>query len=185
MELSEASQLISRLFGSDYPILVRYALQSTHDLEVAEDVVQEAMMLLYKQLRLGKEIDNPRAWVFCVVRRLISKQVRSFQRTKRLHESISSLDDFPATPPDVEEGHTRDDVNRLLSVLTPREHEVVLLRMTALKYREIADRLGISPKSVNTFLARALRKLQKAAAARLLPEAKSKYVESVNPKTLH
>jgi RNA polymerase sigma factor (sigma-70 family) len=56
------------------------------------------------------------------------------------------------------------DIRSLLSVLSPREEEVLLLRLEALKYREIADQLGISMNSVNTLLARALRKLQQATA---------------------
>jgi RNA polymerase sigma factor (sigma-70 family) len=55
------------------------------------------------------------------------------------------------------------DIRNLLSVLSPREEEVLLLRLEALKYREIADQLGISMNSVNTLLARALRKLQEAS----------------------
>ena len=54
------------------------------------------------------------------------------------------------------------DIRSLLSVLSPREEEVLLLRLEALKYREIAEQLGISMNSVNTLLARALRKLQGA-----------------------
>ena len=53
-------------------------------------------------------------------------------------------------------------IRDLLSVLSPREEEVLLLRLEALKYREIADQLGISMNSVNALLARALRKLQEA-----------------------
>ena len=56
------------------------------------------------------------------------------------------------------------DLQRLLAVLTPREEEVVLLRLASLKYREIADELGISPKTVSTLLTRALKKLERAAA---------------------
>jgi RNA polymerase sigma factor (sigma-70 family) len=56
------------------------------------------------------------------------------------------------------------EIRSLLSVLSPREEEVLLLRLEALKYREIADQLGISINSVNTLLARALRKLQAAVS---------------------
>lgn len=59
---------------------------------------------------------------------------------------------------------TTVDVRSLLAVLSPREEEVLLLRLEAMKYREIADQLGISMNSVNTLLARALRKLQQAIA---------------------
>jgi len=38
------------------------------------------------------------------------------------------------------------DIRSLLSVLSPREEEVLLLRLEALKYREIAEQLGISTK---------------------------------------
>jgi RNA polymerase sigma factor (sigma-70 family) len=54
------------------------------------------------------------------------------------------------------------DIHNLLSVLSPREEEVLLLRLEALKYWEIAEQLGIGLNSVNTLLARALRKLQRA-----------------------
>jgi RNA polymerase sigma factor (sigma-70 family) len=54
------------------------------------------------------------------------------------------------------------DFARLLSRLTPREEEVLMLRMESLKYREIARALGISQNTVNSLLARALRKLHEA-----------------------
>jgi DNA-binding CsgD family transcriptional regulator len=58
-----------------------------------------------------------------------------------------------------------DDLQSLLHVLTRREGEVLLLRLESLKYREIADQLGISINSVNTLLSRALKKLQLATAS--------------------
>ena len=54
------------------------------------------------------------------------------------------------------------DIRSLLSMLSAREEEVLLLRLEAMKYREIAEQLGISVNSVNTLLSRALRKLQDA-----------------------
>jgi RNA polymerase sigma factor (sigma-70 family) len=55
-------------------------------------------------------------------------------------------------------------VNELLSALSPREQEVIFLRLSEMKYRDIAKELGISSSSVNTLLARAVRKLQVAAS---------------------
>jgi RNA polymerase sigma factor (sigma-70 family) len=54
-------------------------------------------------------------------------------------------------------GPAVEDIRSLLSVLSPREEEVLLLRLESLKYREIASQLGISMNSVNTLLARALQ----------------------------
>jgi CheY-like chemotaxis protein len=51
----------------------------------------------------------------------------------------------------------------LLSILSSREEEVLLLRLQSLKYSEIAGQLGISVKTVGVLLTRALRKLESAA----------------------
>lgn len=183
MEPKEATALVTDLFESSYSMFVRYAVRATGRLDSAEDLVQEALMALYRTVREGTEVESPKAWTFCVIRRLISKQIRTHQRKTSLHESLSVLDDLPAglamvdpTAPGL------DDVTKLFSVLTRREEEVTMLRMTAMKYREIAEQLGISPKSVNTLLSRALRKLQKAAGVEPAQITKSKYVEST--KTL-
>ena len=69
------------------------------------------------------------------------------------------------------------DVRNLLSVLSPREEEVLLLRLEALKYREIAEQLGIGINSVNTLLARALRKLQEATSRHVNEERTKRYAE--------
>ena len=66
------------------------------------------------------------------------------------------------------------EIRSLLSVLSPREEEVLLLRLEALKYREIADQLGISINSVNTLLARALRKLQETVSQQQTNEERTR-----------
>ena len=166
-------------------MFLRYALHATASRELAEDLVQEAFMQLYKTVRSGKEVDNPKAWTFCVIRRLIIKQIRTHERQGALEEPLSVLDHLPASvfmePPAL---GAADELTKSFSVLTPREEEVIVLRMTSLKYREIARQLGISPKSVNTLLARALRKLQKAAGVQGNQGSSAKYVEFIAPKTL-
>lgn len=152
MDREEAARQVGLVFDTWYPSVVRFAWRATGDFGIAEDVSQEAFMALYRELRKGTEIHNARAWVFCVVRRKIGKSVRA-----RLWDSLDLAESIPAPAKDVEV----DSVTELLSVLSPREEEVLLLRLSALKYREIADELSISPNSVNTLLARAIRKLQK------------------------
>ena len=184
MDPKEATAIVEDLFRSSYTMLVRYALRATPSVEAAEDVVQESFTLLYRDLRRGQLILNPKAWIFCVIRRLICKEVMTSRRTSDLHEALVNLDDLPSR------AHSRteeelDDVSRLFSVLTQRELEVTLLRMAALKYREIGEQLGISPKSVSTLLARALRKLQRAVKTKESGSSNSNYVGTADSKTLH
>jgi RNA polymerase sigma-70 factor (ECF subfamily) len=176
MDRDEASGQMSLLFDSWYPSLVRYAWRATGDFGLAEDVVQEAFMALYRELRRGTEIHSPKAWALCVVRRQIGKTARS-----RMWESLDAVQTLPAPEPGVE----ADSVTELLAVLTPREEEVLLLRLSAMKYREIGAQLGISPNSVNTLLARAIRKLQKAAGRPLRERSLTHSLKHGASKTLH
>ena len=43
--------------------------------------------------------------------------------------------------------------------LTPREHEVLVMLSTGLTMRQMANRLGISPRTVETHVAKLYRKL--------------------------
>ena len=49
-------------------------------MEMAEDVVQDALLQLYAELRSGHFIENPRAWAVIVVRRQAAKQSAARRR---------------------------------------------------------------------------------------------------------
>lgn len=155
MNENDATELVTALFDRWYMSLVRYALRTTVNYELAEDLAQDTFMQLYQALRADKSVQHPKAWTICVLRRTMSRQMKG----RALQESLDELDiaqEIVTDAPGIA------DIRNLLSVLSPREEEVLLLRLEALKYREIADQLGISINSVNTLLARALRKLQEA-----------------------
>lgn len=183
MNESEASQLVSELYESLYSQLLRYATHSARSLELAEDVVQEAFTRLYRELRRGQAIESPKAWAFCVVRREIARRLRE-DSAFGVREPLEKLDEaaLPQTaafnPVEV------DEVGRLLRFLSPREAEVLLLRLGSLKYREIGTELGISAKSVATLLARALGKLRLALTAVHGGETVTGYVETESTKPL-
>jgi len=153
----DATNLVTALFDRWYTSLVRYALRSTPTYELAEDLAQEVFMKLYQALRSGKSIEHPKAWTLCVLRRTISRQLQN----RFDYEQLDELELVQSWPQDAVGLSAIQDLLRLLS---PREEEVLLLRLEPMKYQEIADHLGISMNSVKTLLTRALRKLQKAAA---------------------
>ncbi len=186
MEAAKAERLVETLFAAWAPFLARYALQMTGSQEAADDAVQEAFLALYRDLRNGKFIRDPRSWTFGAVRNQIRKRTETLMHRSENLVSVETLDRFAAEPhwPDVAAAPrwqdfpsaTGDDLDSTLSVLTVREREVVLLRMQSLKYREIARQLGNSEKSVATLLARALNKLRKSAASDWTPAVAEKHV---------
>jgi RNA polymerase sigma-70 factor (ECF subfamily) len=185
MNADSASATVVSLFESWYPSLVRYASRSTGSFALAEDLVQDTFMQLYRELRRGRTVDHPKAWTLCVLRRAMSKHVRTYERQGGAPQPLEVLDTLPVgPPPDVPRDIQWDETTQLFSVLSPREEEVLLLRMEALKYREIAQRLGISANSVNTLLARALRKLQMAMKSNKERQSASQNVEKSTRKAL-
>ena len=120
-----------------------------------------------------------------MVRRQIGRQRRSIGRDLGLHDPLEVLEYLPEgrLEPRLPEPEP-DEASRLLALLTPREGEVMLLRMQAMKYREIAAHLGISPNSVSTLLSRALRKLQKAVSDKSVGASAANAVEKAISETL-
>lgn len=161
----ETLRLIGELFESWYSSLVRYAMRITGSADAGEDIVQEAFVQLCQECRIGREIRSPKGWTLTVVRHQSMRYVAALKA-----ERLSSA----ATAEEVADTHASedsrrnpeiDDVTTLLSYLSSREEEVVLLRLQGMKYKEIAQELAIAIPSVSTLLARALRKLQRAARA--------------------
>lgn len=160
---SNASQLVSSLYATWGPTLWRCALRATRSSEAADDVVQEAFMALYRALRSGETIEHPRAWLLSVVRHQTGKLDRANRRRNEQLEPQDVMDSFPAEALDAsKECFQQFDVEAYSAVLSKREEEVLMLRLTSLKYREIAAELGIATRTVSTLLARALAKLQAA-----------------------
>ena len=164
MTRQEASQLLNGLFDTWYPSLLRYAYRLTGSREEAEDVVQDAFLALYRAVIQGTRIDNFKGWTLVVVRRAVLRRARH-NRQEGVRVPLEDAESFPllCADPNVEE-FLFGDIARTFKVLSPREEEVLMLRVESLKYKEIGKVLGISPNSVTTLLSRAIRKLRLACA---------------------
>ncbi len=170
LQVREAGkEQVSALFTEWYGPLVRYAFRATGSFDWAEDVVQSSFTELYRAILEGKSIENPKGWTLCVVRREIADRLREQKRHGGRFLPLSECDAVVAAG-SAPEGWEEADLTKLLSTLSAREEEVLLLRVKALKYRQIAAELKISINSVKTLLARAMRKMQQASGAIRLPK---------------
>jgi len=183
MDQQEASRLIESLFRDWGPYLARYAYRLTCNREAADDLVQESFLAFYRACRGGVQIENPRAWTLAVVQRLAATRRRDQFRRREVLTAPESLE-LVEDPRPLPDAGGEPDALELFRVLSRREEEVVLMRIEARKYREISSSLGISLKTVETLLARALKKMRKAAAARKRGEAVPVHREDHVPKTL-
>jgi RNA polymerase sigma-70 factor (ECF subfamily) len=148
--------------------LLRYLLVlglSAHD---GEEIIQESFLLLFQHLQGGKPRDNLRGWVFRVARNLALKQrVANQLYLRRVVEFDETLleQHVDRNPNPEEHLRSRQRQARLLAVmraLPEQDQSCLCLRAEGLRYREIAQVLGISLGSVAASLARSLERLGRA-----------------------
>ena len=163
--------------------MVRFATRSLHNTELAEEVVQEAFMQLYKELAAGRKIEHPRAWVMRVVRRRVWRQFEARGDDQLEHEPLDVVDSLMAISARVIEN--AGELAVLLASLSPREEEAVLLRASGLDYAEIASELGLAQGTVGTLLSRALRKMQQVAQSTSETSARTAHTRKPDATTLH
>jgi RNA polymerase sigma-70 factor (ECF subfamily) len=126
---------------------------------MAEEIVQEAFLRTYEQ---GDRVETPRAFLFSTARNLASNAYRA-QRTAKT-DSVGDIDDVRVVlehaSPEVRV--LADERTRLIKAavdrLPPRCRAAFALRVFhGCSYQEIADRLGVSRKTVENYIARGLR----------------------------
>jgi RNA polymerase sigma-70 factor (ECF subfamily) len=145
--------------------LRRYLLCAGAGSADADEAVQESFLRLYQHLEKGGDRSNVRAWVFQVARNYLRDERKSarHQRTVPLEDAMESAGRFtdPGGSPEhcalIEEQTRR--LREAVGKLPRQQRECMLLRSSGLRYREIAEILGIQTNSVGALVQRAVARL--------------------------
>lgn len=148
------------------PVL-RYLLSFRIPLADAEELLQEVFLALFQHLRQGKSRANLRGWVFRVAHNSALKCRLQARRQTEYFSYVPDLSAVTADPgPGPEESMAaRQRRQKLLAVVRalPEQDQCCLsLRAEGLRYREIAEVLGISLGSVAASLEKSLSRLARA-----------------------
>jgi RNA polymerase sigma-70 factor, ECF subfamily len=155
------------LFDEQRDRILRYLLCLGVDVHDGEEIVQESFLLLFQHLQCGKSRENLRGWLFRVARNLAFKLHRENQtglyRNVPLDEDFVGIQHRNDITPE-QHAYNRQRQRYLLAVVKalPESDQICLfLRADGLRYREIADTMGMSLGSVAASLARSLAKLER------------------------
>jgi RNA polymerase sigma-70 factor, ECF subfamily len=151
-----------QLFREHYAALVRFGEGLLRSRELAEDTVQEVLLNLWRQRETVRVDDSVRAYLFRAVRNRSLNHMRN-ERVRREAVPQLVLESRESTAADAALGETELEsaVRQAVAELPPRCREVFeLSRVRGLKYQEIAETLGISIKTVETQMGRALKSLR-------------------------
>jgi RNA polymerase sigma-70 factor (ECF subfamily) len=153
------------VYRCSYRELVCFLHRKVWDRERAEDLAQEAFARA-----LGREPENPRAWLYRVALNLARDESRLVVRRKRhlaLLRREAAVAGSTAPPPSegVEERERAESLRRAMERLGERDRDVLLLWNAGLSYAEIAEQTGLARGAVSTTLSRALERLTRAHEA--------------------
>lgn len=143
--------------------LRRYVQQFGPRSDDPEDLVQEVFLRLLREVLGGKRIEKPRTWAFCVIHRMLTDDYRKRSLKQEHVAEISNHNPgVVATPEDDFLSSERGSrLETAIELLTVQERMCLELRSEGLRYREIADLLGLKLPTVASVVTRAIRKVSR------------------------
>lgn len=153
----ETAQWFAELRLPVYRYLVSIGLPSGD----AEEVVQETFLRLYCHLAQRGSPANLRAWIFEVARNAARDLRKSARWRRTVPLSPRAIFADSQAGPEARAVHQQRcrRLEAAISGLTGQERECILLRISGLRYREIAEVLDISVSSAGELVRRAADRL--------------------------
>lgn len=155
-----ALKSIMEIFGTR---LLVFCLDFTHNQAQAEELVQDIFYKLWKHRKKLKEVRAFKAYLYTIARNTCLDYLKKIAKEKALQEgfvldyelSHNSIEDY------LYQKEFQIRYQKAIAQLPPRQQEIFRLnREQGLTYREIAEKLGISTKTVQEHLIRASKTLK-------------------------
>ena len=159
-----AADEVVMLFDQFRDRVLRYVLSMGISVSDGEDIVQEVFLSLFRHLRLEKSRHNLPGWIFRVAHNLALKQRGRKQRQdERTEWDARAVENQLARVANPEEQladiQRRSQLLAAARALPERDQWCLYMRAEGLRYREIAEALGMSLGAVSNSLARSLERL--------------------------
>lgn len=152
-------------YSNDLLCYVRYLV---HSKEEAEEIVNDVFFEVWQNRDKLHEIKREKVWLLAITH---NKAISHLRKKKHFASSVI-LDEVSeqTIPADLQTPDERlisqeemERINSIINKLPPRCKQVfVLAKIEKLLYKDIADILGISVKTINTHVAKALRLISEA-----------------------
>jgi RNA polymerase sigma-70 factor, ECF subfamily len=153
---------LEELFESVEPPLLRFIRGSVGERALAEDVLQEVFILIYRKLYWLREPELFRPWAYRIAGREV---VRQLKRERRWAERAGDEAELESLAAETREEFRPDLTGRLpelLSKVSPASRMVLVLHyLEEMPLQEVADVLGLPLGTAKSRLAYGLAALRK------------------------
>ncbi len=146
------------LFKEHYLHLVAFANTFLHDMDNAENIVQNIFVTLWEKRKKYK-INSLKGYLMVAVRNSCHNEIKRLQHEQNYRLSMKKTDAFEVV--NYSDSRVMEKIANIINQLPEQRQRIFKLnRLEGLKYREIAAKLNISPKTVETQMGKALKFLR-------------------------
>jgi len=156
---------LESLFREYFSPLNLFAQKYIHDVDGSKEIVQDVFVTLWKRREEMDLSKSMKPYLFTSVHNRCLNYIRD--QKKIVHSPIEEMDmsRYVESRDFLVEEETLAEINRALSALPDKCRKIFMMsRFDGKKYREIAAELGISIKTVETQMSRALKHMKKKLA---------------------
>lgn len=150
---------VERVFRTHYTRLAQVIAKVIRDPARAEELAVE-VCLKWAESRKA-QADEAERWLYRTAVRMSLNELRRLTRASRYERLFSFLRAAPNPEEIFAVQEEQKRVRRLLTIIEPRQAELLLLRSQGFTYEELAATLGLNPASVGTLLIRAQHAFRK------------------------
>lgn len=165
-------QAFTSLFRLFYSKLYSFSLQYVHVKEVAEEITNDVFIKLWNQGKEILQINNLSSYLFVAVKNHslnYLKQYSHYHIAVEDTDGITTLINRNDPEQELEWKEIYFQLNQAIDNLPDQCRSVFkLIKEDDLRYKEVAEILSISPRTVETKLFRAIKKLQPVVNAYIL-----------------
>jgi len=140
--------------------LYRFVLYKVKNNHLAEEIVQDAFIKFWTKIEDVKK-GNERAYLYTTCKNIILNK-KAHQKVVDKHRLQIRISSIPSPLFELEKSEFKQKLEDTIANLPDGQREVFLMnRIEGFKYKEIAEKLGISQKAVEKRMSQALIVLRK------------------------
>ncbi|MCA9734412.1 RNA polymerase sigma-70 factor [candidate division KSB1 bacterium] len=150
------------LFHQWQPRIYRYIWLRVRNVQIAEDLVQEVFFRLWQKRQHLPQSSNFTAFIFQIAHNLVVDWTRKNKVRSQAMATLGAKNEIsPAANDQIEASELNQAVTAAISNLPPAmQNAFVLHRMENLTYKQIAEVMNISVKTVEKHISKALQRLR-------------------------
>jgi RNA polymerase sigma-70 factor (family 1) len=156
-------QAFARLFRHLYDRLLHFCIRYVHIREAAEEIVSDVFVKLWNRRSELEKVENLQVYLFVAVKNHSLNYLEQYSHLRIVPLSGSDTADLRNSidlERDLEWKEMRFKMDQIVAALPAQCRRIFqLIKEDGFKYKEVAEILNISPRTVETQLFRAMRRL--------------------------